>query len=66
MGDWIDDVFDELYGRVVDVATRYRLEDLLETAMIEDGEDRADAVEHELAMMKVYCYEVAERMHSAG
>jgi len=26
----------------------------------------SDAVEHELAMMKVYCYEVAERMHSAG
>ena len=26
----------------------------------------ADAVEHELTMMKVYCYAVAERMHSAG
>ena len=30
------------------------------------GQRGADAVEHELAMMKVYCYEVAERMHSAG
>ena len=39
MGDWIDDVFDELNGRVVDEATRYRLEDLLETAMMEDGEE---------------------------
>ena len=39
-GDWIDDVFDELNGRVVDEATRYRLEDLLETAMMEDGEER--------------------------
>ena len=25
-----------------------------------------DAVAHQMAMMKVYCYEVAERMHSAG
>ena len=25
-----------------------------------------EAVAHELAMMKVYCYEVAERMHSSG
>jgi hypothetical protein len=40
VGDWIDDVFDELDGRVVDVATRYRLEDLLETALIEGDEDR--------------------------
>ena len=40
MGDWIDDVFYELNGRVVDEATRYRLEDLLETAMMEDGEER--------------------------
>ena len=40
VGDWIDDVFDELDGRVVDVATRWRLEDLLETAMIEGNEDR--------------------------
>ena len=41
MGDWIDDVSDELDGRVVDEATRYRLEDLCETAMMEDGEERA-------------------------
>ena len=54
MADWIDDVFDELNGRVVDVATRYRLEDLLETAMMEDGEERefmnrihADDLTHE-------------------
>lgn len=41
MGDWIDEVFDELDGRVVNEATRFRLEDLLETAYIEDGEERA-------------------------
>ena len=37
--DWIDDVFDAIDGRVVDMATRYRLEDLLETALIEGDED---------------------------
>ena len=30
------------------------------------GQRGEDAVAHEMAMMKVYCYEVAERMHSAG
>ena len=39
MGDWIDDVFDAIDGRVVDMATRYRLEDLLETARLEGDED---------------------------
>ena len=38
MGDWIDAIFDELEGRVVDVATRSRLEQLLETAFTEDDE----------------------------
>lgn len=40
VGDWIDDVFEELDGRVVDVATRWRLEDLLETAFIEGDADQ--------------------------
>ena len=30
------------------------------------GQRGEDDVAHEMAMMKVYCYEVAERMHSAG
>ena len=38
MGDWIDAIFDELEGRVVDVATRSRLERLLETAFTEGDE----------------------------
>ena len=38
--DWIDDVFEQLDGRVVDLATRYRLEDLLETAYTEGNEDQ--------------------------
>ena len=38
MADWIDEFLDELDGRVVDVATRSRLEQLLETAFTEDDE----------------------------
>lgn len=38
MADWIDEFLDELEGRVVDVATRSRLEQLLETAFTEDDE----------------------------
>ena len=38
MADWIDAFLDELDGRVVDVATRSRLEQLLETAFTEDDE----------------------------
>ena len=38
MADWIDSIFDELDGRVVDEATRFRLEDLLETAKTEGRE----------------------------
>jgi len=38
MADWIDSIFDELGGRVVDEATRFRLEDLLETAKTEGRE----------------------------
>jgi len=30
------------------------------------GQRGEDAVAHEMAMMEVYCCEVAERMHSAG
>jgi hypothetical protein len=39
VGDWIDDVFDKLDGRVVDEATRFRLISLLDSACIEGDED---------------------------
>ena len=38
MGDWIDDVFDELDGRAVSEAVRSRLWSLLDSAQLEDGE----------------------------
>lgn len=39
MGDWIDDVFDAIDGRVVDEATRSRLHGLMDTARFEGDED---------------------------
>jgi hypothetical protein len=53
MTDWIDDVFEELDGRVVEMATRYRLDDLLETAYTE-GHD------HDEFLRKIYSEELTQ------
>lgn len=44
MGDWIDDVFDELDGRAVSETVRSRLWSLLDSAQLEDGEDERMAI----------------------
>ena len=57
----------EVLMRIADMMIwTYTAESLVLRVQKLAGQRGEDAVAHEMAMMKVYCYEVAERMHSAG
>ena len=57
----------EVLMRIADMMIwTYTAESLVLRVQKLAGQRGDDAVAHEMAMMKVYCYEVAERMHSAG
>ena len=57
----------EVLMRIADMMIwTYTAESLVLRVQKLAGQRGEDAVTHEMAMMKVYCYEVAERMHSAG
>jgi alkylation response protein AidB-like acyl-CoA dehydrogenase len=57
----------EVLMRIADMMIwTYTAESLVLRVQKLAGQRGEDAIAHELAMMKVYCYEVAERMHSAG
>ncbi len=57
----------EVLMRIADMMIwTYTAESLVLRVQKLAGQRGEYAVAHEMAMMKVYCYEVAERMHSAG
>jgi len=57
----------EVLMRIADMMIwTYTAESLVLRVQKLAGQRGEDAVAHEMAMMQVYCYEVAERMHSAG
>ena len=57
----------EVLMRIADMMIwTYTAESLVLRVQKLAGQRGEDAVAHQMAMMKVYCYEVAERMHSAG
>ena len=57
----------EVLMRIADMMIwTYTAESLVLRVQKLAGQRGEDAVAHEMAMMKVYCYEVAERMHAAG
>ena len=57
----------EVLMRIADMMIwTYTAESLVLRVQKLAGQRGEEAVVHEMAMMKVYCYEVAERMHSAG